>query len=182
MIFLSKFGVKNQAKEFSFFNYFNSFFPRKLLGSGKNPYCWWKWMQTVFEVENLKGFLDTQSWMLLMHSYVALSTLVPGVFHVMISHMLTIVMNKTKHWHHYTHTHSCTHTNTYKKYLELHIVFCGAVHLLYSIFQVFLQVITTLLKHLISICQILHTKKKRKCPNFCLLHGGSWKYISQVSW
>ena len=26
---------------------------------GKNNYCWWKWMQTVLEVENLKLFSDS---------------------------------------------------------------------------------------------------------------------------
>ena len=73
MIFKS--GVKNQAKEFSFFNYFNRRFPRRMLGSRKNPYCWWKCMQTIFEMENLKPFSDVLFWMLLMHSCIALSSM-----------------------------------------------------------------------------------------------------------
>ena len=46
-----------------------------MLGSGKNSYCWWKWMQTVLEVENLKPFSDTHFWTLFTHSCIALSTL-----------------------------------------------------------------------------------------------------------
>ena len=70
MIFRSEFGVKNKTKEFCFFGYFY-----RMLGSGeeKKTYCWWKWMQTVLEVENLKPFSDTHSWMLLTHSCIALS-------------------------------------------------------------------------------------------------------------
>ena len=56
-------------------------FPRRMLGSRKNPYWWRKWMQTVFEKENLKLFSDTKSWMLLMHSCIALSTLFNDLQH-----------------------------------------------------------------------------------------------------
>ena len=94
MIFKSKFGVKNQAKEFSIFHYFNMcFFPRRMLGFGKNPYCCRKWMQTISEAENLKPFSDTQSLTLLTHSYRALSNLFKDLPH---THrvLLTLMLNR----------------------------------------------------------------------------------------
>lgn len=53
-------------------------------------------------------------------------------------------------------------------YLELDIVFCCAIHLRHSIFQVFLQVIAALLQHLICICQILSKENNKSEHNAAL--------------
>ena len=75
VIFKSKFHVKDKTKELHFFDYFIGVFPRRMLGCGKKTYCWWKWIQTVLEVENLKPFWDTHFWTLFTHSCILLSTL-----------------------------------------------------------------------------------------------------------
>ena len=72
--FVSKITPKNFASLTTFIGVF----PR-MLGSGekerKKKYCWWKWIQTVLEVMNLKPFSDTHFWTLFTHSCIALSTL-----------------------------------------------------------------------------------------------------------
>ena len=49
-------------------------FPKRMLGSGrrKKTYCWWKWIQTILEVENLKPFSDTHFWTLITPSCITL--------------------------------------------------------------------------------------------------------------
>ena len=75
VIFKSKFRVKDKTKELRFLTAFIGVFPRRMQGSGKKLYCWWKWIQTVLEVENLKPFSDTHFWTLFTHSCIPLSTL-----------------------------------------------------------------------------------------------------------
>jgi len=69
--FVSKITTRN----FASLTTFMGVFPRRMLGSGKKTYCWWKWIQTVLEVENLKPFSVTHFWTLFTHSCIALSTL-----------------------------------------------------------------------------------------------------------
>ena len=74
VIFKSKFSVKG-----TLLLYFYRRFSQKnvrVWGRKKHTYCWWKWIQTVLEVENLKPFSDTHFWTLFTHSCcIALSTL-----------------------------------------------------------------------------------------------------------
>ena len=58
---------KIRPRNFASLTTFIGVFPRRMLGSGKKTYCWWKWIQTVLEVENLKQFSDTHFWMLFTH-------------------------------------------------------------------------------------------------------------------
>ena len=69
------FVSKIRPRNFASFTTFIGVFPRRMLGSGKKTYCWWKWIQTVLEVENLKPFLDTHFWTRFTHSCIPLSTL-----------------------------------------------------------------------------------------------------------
>ena len=55
VIFKSKFRVKT-PRNFAPLTTFVGVFPRRMSGSGKKPCCWWKWIQTVLEVENLMPF------------------------------------------------------------------------------------------------------------------------------
>ena len=55
LVFKGELCVKIRAKEFFFFYYFNGHLSQKAV-----QVCWWKWMHTIFEAENLKPFLDTQ--------------------------------------------------------------------------------------------------------------------------
>ena len=69
---------KITPRNFASLTTFMGVFPRRVLGSGKEKkktYCWWKWIQTVLEVENLKPFSDTHFWTLFTHSCIPLSTL-----------------------------------------------------------------------------------------------------------
>ena len=69
MIFQSEFSVKNETNEFRFFDFFYRRFSQKNVRVwGEKMYSWWKWMQTVLDIENLKPFSDTHSWTLLTHS------------------------------------------------------------------------------------------------------------------
>ena len=70
MFFKGELFVKNQGKEFGFFYYFN-----RLL-SQKDAPVWGKsiLLHIIFEVENVKPFSHTQSWMLLMHNNLPVHT------------------------------------------------------------------------------------------------------------
>ena len=64
-----------RPRNFASLSTFIGVFPRRMLGSGKKPYCWWKWIHTVLEVENLKPLSDTHFWTLFTHRCIPLSTL-----------------------------------------------------------------------------------------------------------
>ena len=78
VIFKNKFRVKDNTKELCFSDYIYRCFSQNVRVWGKRKkkkYCWWKWIQTVLEVMNLKPFSDTHFWTLFTHSCIALSTL-----------------------------------------------------------------------------------------------------------
>ena len=76
MWFFKVIYVKDKTKELCFFDYlYRRFYQKNVRVWGKKTYCWWKSIQTFLEVQNFKPFSDTHFWMLLTHSYLALSTL-----------------------------------------------------------------------------------------------------------
>ena len=70
MSLVSKITPRNLASLTTFIG----IFPRKMLGSGEKNVWLVKVDADCLEVENLKPFSDTHSWMLLTHSCIALST------------------------------------------------------------------------------------------------------------
>ena len=73
MIFRS--GVKNQAKEFSFFNYFNRSFPPKNVRVQEKSILLVKMYADRLWDGKLKAILGCPIWMLLTHSCIALSSM-----------------------------------------------------------------------------------------------------------
>ena len=60
VILKSKFSVEDKTKELCFFDYFYRRFSQKNVRVwGEKTCCWWKWIQTVLEMEN-HHFRDTK--------------------------------------------------------------------------------------------------------------------------